>query len=95
MNLLFWALTVGVIGKILLAVGVLIAHSQLAHERKVDQLVLNSFRLEHTLTIAGIFLIVAGYFMEIHFYNFVDMLTCESETCALDAATILSNTSID
>lgn len=90
MNLLFWALTVGVIGKVLLAVGVLIAHTQLAHERIVDQLVLKSFRLEHTLTIAGIILIVAGYGMEIYFYNFVSMLTCFGTDCALNAAAILS-----
>jgi len=90
MNLLFWALTVGVIGKILLAIGVLIAHTQLAHERVVDQLVLKSFRLEHTLTVLGILLIVTGYFMEIYFYDFVSMLTCSGTDCALNAAAILA-----
>ena len=90
MNLLFWALTVGVTGKVLLAVGVLIAHTQLAHERVVDQLVLKSFRLEHTLTIVGLILIVAGYLMEIYFYNFISLLTCFGNDCALNAAAILS-----
>jgi len=90
MNLLFWALTVGVIGKVLLAVGVLIAHGQLAHEGRVDGPVLRSFRLEHSLTIAGIILMVAGYGMEVYFYNFVSMLTCFGPDCALNAAVILS-----
>ena len=90
MNLLFWALTVGVIGKVLLAVGVLIAHTKLAHEKKIDQLVLNSFRLEHSLTIAGIILIVVGYGMEIYFYDFVSMLTCSGADCALNATVILA-----
>ena len=91
MNLLFWALTVGVIGKILLAVGVLIAHNELAHERKIDQLVLKSFRLEHSLTVAGIILIVAGYGMEVYFYDFISMLTCGGHDCAQSAALFLSH----
>ncbi len=90
MNLLFWALTVGVIGKVMLAIGVLIAHSELAHEKVVDQEVLRSFRLERTLTVTGILLIVAGYSMEIYFYDFVSMLTCHGTDCALSAAAFLS-----
>jgi len=91
MNLLFWALTVGVIGKVLLAVGVLIAHSQLAHERKIDSLVLKSFRLEHTLTITGIILIISGYLMEVFFYEFgTPLFSCTGRDCAEAAAVILS-----
>jgi type III secretory pathway component EscU len=81
MNLLFWALTIGVIGKVMLAVGVLIAHSELAHEKRVDAKVLASFRLEHTLTVVGIILIIAGYFMEVYFYDFIQMLTCQGSDC--------------
>ena len=90
MNILFWALTLGAIGKICLAVGVLIAHTELAHEKKVDQLVLKSFRLEHTLTLIGIFLIVIGYFMEIYFYDFLSLLDCTGEACLQNTAVILS-----
>lgn len=90
MNLLFWGLTVGVIGKVLLAIGVLIAHTQLAHERRIDKLVLRSFRLEHSLTIAGLILIVAGYGMEVYFYDFISMLSCVGETCLMNASAILS-----
>ena len=81
MNLLFWALTVGVIGKVLLASGVLIAHTELAHEMRVDPKVLKSFRLERVLTVAGLLLIVCGYLMEVYFYDFISLLTCQGEAC--------------
>ena len=90
MNLLFWGLTVGVIGKALLAIGVLIAHTELAHERKIDQLVLKSFRIEHSLTIAGLVLIVVGYGMEVYFYDFISLLSCHGEDCAVAASAIMS-----
>jgi hypothetical protein len=90
MNLLFWGLTIGTIGKILLGAGVLIAHTELAHERRIDQLVLKSFRLEHSLTIAGLILIVAGYAMEIYFYDFFYMLTCYGTDCVLPASAVMS-----
>ena len=90
MNLLFWGLTVGVIGKVMLAVGVIVAHHQLAHERKVDLLVLKSFRFEHTLTVTGLILIIIGYAMEVYFYDFLSMLTCFGPDCAISAAAILS-----
>lgn len=91
MNILFWGLTIGVIGKVLLAVGVLIAHSEIAHERKIDSLVLRSFKKEKILTILGLFLIVAGYCMEMYFYGFdTSLLTCSDAECAVGAAAILS-----
>ena len=76
MNLLFWALTVGVIGKVMLAVGVLIAHAEIAHELRIDRQVLQSFRIERVLTISGLLLIILGYFMEVYFYDFLSLLTC-------------------
>lgn len=82
MNILFWGLTIGVIGKVLLALGVIIAHSQLAHERRIDLLVIKSFRLELIITIIGLIMIVCGYFMEIYFYGLTPLLTCEGNTCA-------------
>jgi len=90
MNLLFWGLTISMIGKIMLATGVLIAHSGLAHERRVDKLVLKDFKIEKVLTIIGILLIIGGYFMEISFYNFdTTLLTCTGNECsaAVPAAT--------
>lgn len=90
MNLLFWALTIGVIGKVLLAIGVLVAHTELAHHKRFDCKVLQSFHFERTLTLTGILLIVGGYFMEIYFYDFVEMLTCHGVDCAIKASVIMS-----
>jgi hypothetical protein len=92
MNLLFWGLTVSVVGKVLLAAGVLIAHSELAHERRIDAQVLRSFRFERIITIAGLALILAGYFMEVTFYGLdTTLLTCTSGECANEAALYLAN----
>lgn len=82
MNILFWGLTIGVIGKVLLATGVLIAHGSLAKEKKIDQVVLRGFRIEHTITIIGLILIVMGYFMEIYFYGYTPFLTCSGTECS-------------
>jgi hypothetical protein len=82
MNLLFWGLTISMVGKVMVAAGVLIAHSELAHEKRVDQLVLKSFKTERVLTVVGVLLIISGYFLEIYFYGFTDMLTCTGAQCA-------------
>lgn len=82
MNLLFWGLTISMVGKVMLATGVLIAHSELAHEKQIDSLVLKSFRIEKILTIVGLILIIGGYFMEIYFYGFdTSLLTCSGVEC--------------
>lgn len=91
MNILFWGLTVSMLGKLLLAGGVLIAHSEIAHEKRIDQQVLKSFRIELMLTIIGIILIVAGYIMEVYFYSAdTELLRCSGPTCEQAAAAILS-----
>ena len=90
MNLLFWGLTVSLIGKVLLAAGVLLAHFEIEHERRIDQLVLKTFRIERVLTIAGILLIVGGYFMEIYFYGFTtSLLTCSGPECVASVGAVL------
>ncbi len=88
MNLLFWGLTTGVIGKVLLVVGILKAHGQITHEHRIDAKVLRTFHTEKILTLLGLFLIVLGYAMEIYFYGFTPLLTCVGSECA--AAAILS-----
>ena len=82
MSLLFWGLTIGTTGKVLLAIGVLRAHSEIAHEHRIDDKVIRSFKVERWLTIFGLFLIVVGYGMEIYFYGYTPMLTCSSDECA-------------
>jgi len=82
MNLLFWGLTTSIVGKVLLAIGILKAHGVISHEHRIDAKVLKSFKLERVLTIVGLFLMVLGYAMEIYFYGFTPLLTCSGADCA-------------
>jgi hypothetical protein len=90
MNLLFWGLTTGVIGKVLLVVGILKAHGEISHEHRIDAKVLKTFQTEKWLSLGGLFLIVVGYAFEIYFYGFTPLLTCIGDECASAAALILS-----
>lgn len=82
MSLLFWALTIGVIGKVLLAVGVLMAHTEIAHEHRIDAKVIQVIKVERVITIVGIALILIGYFLEVYFYGYTPLLTCVGDNCA-------------
>lgn len=82
MNLLFWGLTIGVAGKIIIGAAVLLVHLKIFEEQKIDGAVLRSIRTEHILTILGILLIVVGYVMEVMFYNGVNLFSCEGSGCA-------------
>ncbi len=90
MNLLFWGLTVSVLGKILVAVGILRVHYVMAMEQRIDEKVIRSFAFEKTLTYIGILLVILGYFLEVYFYGLTPLLTCSAEECADMAAVILS-----
>lgn len=79
MNLLFWGLTLGTIGKVLLALAVLHMHHTLVREHRVDKFVILSYQQERILTFIGIILIVAGYILEIYFYQPTAMLSCRPE----------------
>ena len=71
------------IGKVMVAAGVLFAHSQLAHEKRIDKRVLRSFRTELILTLSGLIFIIGGYIMEISFYEIdTSLLTCKGADCA-------------
>ncbi|OGG66723.1 hypothetical protein A3I99_04855 [Candidatus Kaiserbacteria bacterium RIFCSPLOWO2_02_FULL_45_11b] len=90
MNLLFWGLTVGVIGKILVAIGIIKVHHIMALERSIDAKVIRSFAFEKTLTYLGIIFIVVGYLMELYFYGAITMLTCHGTDCIQTASAVLS-----
>ncbi|MFM2374161.1 MAG: hypothetical protein RLZZ234_156 [Candidatus Parcubacteria bacterium] len=82
MNLLFWGLTIGVIGKIILGGAVLLVHLKIFEEQRIDRAVLKSIHREHILTILGILLIIMGYIFEVAFYNGVDLFRCQGPECA-------------
>lgn len=91
MNILFWGLTFGLVGKILLAFGVIIAHANLAREHRIDRKVIRSFRIEFILTFVGILLIVFGYVMELSFFHEADLLSCDGPVCGAALDLILAN----
>lgn len=74
MTLLFWGLTIGVIGKSLVAIAVLLAHHTIAHEHKIDRSVLRSFRIEFVITLVGLICILIGYGLELAFYDAHDIV---------------------
>ncbi len=85
MSLLFWGLTCGVIGKILLAAGILRVHFVMAQERRIGEKVIHSFHYEKVVTIIGIGLIIIGYLLELYFYNGAHLITCSGQDCMAGA----------
>lgn len=71
MTLLFWGLTLGIVGKVLLAVSVIMVHSKIIHEHRIDTAVLIEMRHEKTLAISAIALLVIGYFLELWAYGMI------------------------
>ena len=90
MNILFWGLTFGTIGKILVAVAILKVHHVMAEEHKIDARVIRSFAFEKAITFTGVVFILVGYLCEIYFYDLTPMLTCHGDDCMQAASLILS-----
>jgi hypothetical protein len=82
MNILFWGLTLGVAGKILVVLAVLHMHHSMVKEHRIDRNVILSYRQERVLTFIGLLLISIGYFLEIYFYAPTGMFTCFNEQCS-------------
>lgn len=83
MSILFWGLTLGTIGKVLLAAGVIMAHTQLEHEHRIDARVVRTFHRERIMTLIGVLLILLGYGLEIYFYGYgTELLGCHGSNCA-------------
>ena len=88
MNLLMLGLTLGVIGKVVLVIAVLRVHSGIAHEHKIDGVVIRAMKKEKWITIIGLALIILGYVLEMVFYSGTPLLNCIGPECAalLEAA---------
>lgn len=83
MNLLFLGMTLSVVGKGLLALGVVWVHVVMATERRFDDLVIRSFRTELIVTIAGFALILAGYIIEVSALGlFSNAVECIDANCS-------------
>jgi hypothetical protein len=85
MDALFWGLTFGVTGKVILGVTVMMVHWKIVKEHKIDRKVLKQMRRERNLALLGIFFIVVGYYLELVSFDFVSYPFCDFvffEKCA-------------
>jgi len=69
METLYIGLTLGVIGKVLVAISVVRVHQVMGREHKIDRAVMQIFHWEKIVVLIGIVLIIAGYVLEIIFYQ--------------------------
>lgn len=92
MNLLFIGMTMSLFGKILIALAVVMAHTELAHEHRVDARVIRSFHKEKILTLIGILMIVLGYVAEVYFFGgFSALISCTGASCAASLGELLQS----
>ncbi len=82
MNLLFWGITLGALGKILVILAVLHMHHSLIREHRIDAKVLLSYKQERYRTFLGLLLIVFGYVLEVYFYSPTPFFHCTGNECA-------------
>ncbi len=81
MNLLFWGITLGVIGKVIVVLAVLHMHHSLVKENKINHTIYLTYRQERVLTFLGLFLILIGYAMEVYFYSPTALFNCSGINC--------------
>jgi len=82
MNLLFWGMVLGVIGKVILGFAVLRVHMIILREHKIDGAVLRSMKREQLITVFGIICILLGFTLESYFYNSLNLFTCTGIDCS-------------
>jgi hypothetical protein len=82
MNILFWGITFGVIGKVLVVLAVLHMHHSLVKEHRIDRSVILTYQQERILTFIGLILITLGYALEVYFYAPTTLFTCHGGECA-------------
>ena len=90
MNILFWGLTLGVAGKILVVLAVLHMHHSLVKEQRIERGVILTYKQERIMTFLGLILIAVGYILEIMFYSPTELFNCEGVRCAAALGNLLS-----
>lgn len=73
--LLFWGITLGMVGKILLGIAVLRVHMGIFREHKIDDVVLKTIKRERTITYIALLLIVIGYGIEMIAFGYLPTLS--------------------
>jgi hypothetical protein len=82
MNILFWGMTLGTAGKLLLGFAVLRVHTRIREERKIDAVVIRSIKHEEVFTALAVILIILGYIFEVAFYNGLNFFSCFGPACS-------------
>tara|TARA_B100000900_G_C20256315_1_gene584110 strand:+ start:241 stop:465 length:225 start_codon:yes stop_codon:yes gene_type:complete len=73
--MLFWGLTLGIIGKVLLGATVIMVHSKITHEKRIDGLVLMEMKREKRIALMGIVLMIIGYVLELVSYDLLGFIS--------------------
>ncbi len=71
LDVLFWGITLGMIGKILLGIAVLMVHSKVVSHRGIDKLVLREMQHERNITIIALLMIIGGYILEMIAFGYL------------------------
>jgi len=70
-DLLFWGLSIGTAGKVLLGMAVVSVHWKIVKEHKIDKKVLKEMKKERDTALVGIAFVITGYLFEIIFYGYI------------------------
>ena len=71
MDLLFWGLTAGIAGEVLIGVAVMSVHWRIVKEHKIDRVVLREMRRERNLALICIALMVLGYILKVSHFGYL------------------------
>lgn len=69
--MLFWGLTLGILGKVLLGYAVINVHSHVIKEKHIDRDVIRAMKRERSTAALGVFLLVIGYFLELSHFGYI------------------------
>ncbi len=71
MDTLFWGLSLGITGKLLLAASVVMVHGKITKEHHIDGIVLMEMRREKYIAVIGVLFMFAGFILELEFYEYI------------------------
>ncbi len=71
MGTLFWGLSLGFTGKVLIAASVIMVHGKIAKEHHIDGVVLMEMRREKYVAITGVLFMFIGFILELEFYEYI------------------------
>lgn len=73
-DILFLGLTFGITGKVLLGIAVVMVHSRIVTEHRIDRVVITEMRKERNVAILGIVFMIIGYLLELVFFGFLPVI---------------------